>query len=903
MIFRIHSSNRNRQAFPCALHQRAQAFRHLLVFVIGFGMLILGGDPSFAGKTAPAAKTPDRGFVTLKPGSTWEEALISGNGRHGALVYGQPVDETIVINHARLYLPLHPPLPPPDTGSRLAEIRELMAKGEYQRAADLVVEISKSEGYDAKRWTDPFIPAFDLRVKMTGRDEPRNYARSVDFQTGVASVRWEEAQASYQRRLFVSRTEDVVALSITGPGKGQVTCTLALEQRPVLGQGGWWPDWQFTNGISEVSTSAEGPWLTYRSRFKRSWTGSLRGYEGMARVVNRGGTLKVDGKQIQVADADEVLVLLRVSVLPDYARSQLPTLKRELAKLKPDFEWLLARHSKVHGRIFDRVRLDLGGAADRGLTSEQLIAKSRVGATLPALLEKEFDAARYAVLSSSGELFPNLQGIWNGTWGPPWSADFTQNGNVQSAIAANLSANLAECMEPYFAYLESQVPQYRENARRLFGCRGIHVASRTSTHGLNNHFDATWPMTFWTAGAGWASHFFYDYYLYTGDREFLRKRALPFMKEAVLFYEDFLIDGPDGKYLFSPSYSPENNPGNNPSQACINATMDVSVAKELLRNCIAACRSLGTDVDKIRRWESMVAKMPEYQVNADGALKEWTTPFLNDNYAHRHCSHLYALFDGLPEEIATNQPLRQAFRVAVDKRVDFRRQNANGEMAFGAVQIGLAAASLGEAETCREVVDWLANLYWTPSLTSTHNSHSLFNTDICGGLPAVIIKMLVASEVGSLELLPALPSQWPKGRIEGVKARGQLTIRHLEWDGDRILLGLNSAVRQNLKLEAPGGLTEARVIKGRARVTEASDRSWEVALPAGNDVVLELHRGPCWSAEKAWNRDKKQPWIVGFNYVPGTAANATEFRGADTFDEKTIFTRLLTESPKPDGSR
>ena len=203
--------------------------------------------------------------------------MISGNGRHGALVYGQPVDETIVINHARLYLPLHPPLPPPDTGSRLAEIRELMAKGEYQRAADLVVEVSKSEGYGAKRWTDPFIPAFDLRVQMAGRGEPRNYARSVDFQTGVASVRWEEAQGPYQRRLFVSRTEDVVALSITGPGKGQVTCTLALEQRPVLGQGGWWPDWQFTNGISEVSTSAEGPWLTYRSQFKRSWPGSLQG--------------------------------------------------------------------------------------------------------------------------------------------------------------------------------------------------------------------------------------------------------------------------------------------------------------------------------------------------------------------------------------------------------------------------------------------------------------------------------------------------------------------------------------------------------------------------------------------------------------------------------------------------
>jgi alpha-L-fucosidase 2 len=838
------------------------------------------------------AKATERGFFTLQPAGSWEEALISGNGRHGALVYGQPVDETIVINHARLYMPLHEPLLPPDTASQLAGIRELLAKGEYQRAADLVVEISKREGFGDKRWTDPFIPAFDLKVEMKSGGECRDYSRSVDFQTGVASVHWESTNGAFERRLFVSRTEDVVALSIKGPGKGQVTCNLALTQRPIEGQGGWWPDWQFTNGIKEVAISAEPSWLVYRSQFKRSWPGSLQGYEGVARVINRGGSLTREGSKIRVTKADEVLVLLRVAVLPDYSASQVPALKRELRALNANFDWLLARHAKVHGEMFNRARLDLGGGADRKLALEQLIGRSHVGATSPALLEKEFDAARYAVLSSSGELFPNLQGIWNGTWGPPWSADFTQNGNVQSAIAANLSANFAEGMEPYFRYLESQVLQYRENARRLYGCRGIHVASRTSTHGLNNHFDSTWPMTFWTAGAGWAAHFFYDYYLYTGDREFLRQRALPFMKEAALFYQDFLIPGPDGRWLFSPSYSPENNPGNSPSQACINATMDVSVAKELLRNCIAACRTLGCDADKIQQWESMLAKMPDYQINGDGALKEWTTPLLDDNYAHRHCSHLYALFDGLPQEIATNQPLRDSFKVAVDKRVAFRRTNANGEMAFGAVQIGLAAASLGEAETSGEVVDWLANLYWTPALTSTHNAHSLFNTDICGGLPAVIIKMLVASDPGLLQLLPALPAKWPKGRIEGVKTRGQVTLRHLEWDEQRISVALRSEVPQTLKIVSPGGLRDARVVKGRAGLKETNGGEVEVTVAAGKDFVLEIQRGSRWTARQAWDWYKKRRWIVGFNYVPSTAANTTEFWAAESFDERTIDREL-----------
>ena len=770
--------------------------------------------------------------------------MVSGNGRHGALVLGQPLEEVIIFNHARLFMPLNKPLPPVDTASHLREIRDLMARGEYQRAADLVVEVSHREGYGGKRWTDPFIPAFDLKVKMSAEGTVQNYARSVDFQTGLAAVCWDDPRGTFQRRLFVSRPDDVVVLSIIAPRKGQVTCDLELAQRPVPGQGGWGPEWAFTNGIKSVAVAAAGPWLTYRSQFQQTWPGSLQGYEGVARVVARGGSMTTDFGRIHVANADEVIVLLRVAVLPDFDKSQLAEMQHALAQLKPDFDSLLARHAKVHGELFNRVRLDLGGAADRGLTSEELIAKSRVGATSPALLEKEFDAARYAVISSSGELFPNLQGIWNGTWGPPWSADYTMNGNVQSAIAADLSANLAECLDPYFSYLESQMQDYRENARRLYGCRGIHVASRTSSHGLNNHFDQTWPMTFWTAGAGWAAQFYYDYYLYTGDRSFLKKRALPFMKEAALFYEDFLVEGLDGKYLFSPSYSPENNPANNPSQSCINATMDVAVAKELLRNLIAACEALGTDPQGVSRWKMMLTKLPDYQINEEGALKEWTTPLLKDNYAHRHCSHLYALFNGLPDEIATNTSLRKAFRVAAEKRMEIRRRENGGEMAFGLVQLGLSASSLRDAQMSYDVVDWLANNYWNPNLVTTHNPKSLFNTDLCGGLPAIIIKMLVDSQPGWIELLPALPKQWPKGAIAGVRCRGQIELRSLAWDGSRIYVTLRSDVAQRTRLKIAGGIQTIEVKQGpRAVIDTTTDGDAQVVrLPAGREVTFTIIR-------------------------------------------------------------
>ena len=236
-----------------------------------------------------------------------------------------------------------------------------------------------------------------------------------------------------------------------------------------------------------------------------------------------------------VRGADEVLVPTRLELLYDYSRSQIPALKAGLEKVQPDFAALLARHANVHGEMFKRARLDLGGGVYRSLTSEELLAESRAEKFPRVLLEREFDAARYAVICSSGELFPNLQGIWGGTYGPPWSGDFTLNGNVQSAIAADLSANLAECLLPFFGFLEKHPADFRTNARRFYNCRGIFVPSRASTHGLKNSFDGTWPMTFWTAGAGWMAQFYYDYALYTGDWTFLRERALPFMKEAALF--------------------------------------------------------------------------------------------------------------------------------------------------------------------------------------------------------------------------------------------------------------------------------------------------------------------------------------------------------------------------------
>lgn len=790
--------------------------------------------------------SPARGFVSLEPATRWDDAMISGNGVMGAMVYGQPLREIIVLNRSGLFMPWHEPLPPVDTAPHLPEIRRMLADGEYQRAADYVVELSHREGWGEKRWTDPFIPAFDLCIDMQEQGSVQRYGRGVDFSTGVASVGWEDNRGTFLRRLFVSREHNVVALSATCSTPGSLHCSLRLAIRPVVQSGEWLPDlWvpeaHFSEGIAEVDISSDVEWMTYRSRFKRGWPGSLQGYEGVARVVVRGGTAVADGGSITLRGADEILLLVCIELSKDFANSQVEEIKWRLSRIPAIFDELLEQHARIHGEIFQRVRLDLDGAATGESSSEELIAHSQVGHISPALLEKQFDAGRYAILSSTGELAPLLPGIWTGTWGPPWSGDYTRNGNLQTSIAANLSTNMAELMEPYFRQVELQMPAYRENARRLYGCRGIHIPSRTSSHGLNNHFDRTWPMTFWTAGAGWEARFFYEYYQYKGDREFLSQRAVPFMKEAVAFYEDFLFAGPDSAWVFSPSYSPENHPGNEPSQACINATMDIAVARELLTNLIAACETLGVDTEGVQHWREMLVKLPAYQVNSDGALKEWTTPLLEDNYEHRHASHLYPLYYGMPPELEGDAALREAFRRAVELRMDFRRGDTRGEMAFGVVQLAQIAVSLRDSQMCSELVSWLSNLYWTNAMTSTHDARHIFNVDLCGGLPEIISRMLVESRTGEIDLLPVILPELPSGSVEGLCCRGQIVVRRLAWSPNRIEVALASNGAQQVTLNLPRPAESVSGANGaEISMRRISRSAWIVDLSADRTVQLEF---------------------------------------------------------------
>ncbi len=777
---------------------------------------------------------PARGIVSSQPAENWEQGLLSGNGSIGASVFGQPIDEIVVFSHKRMFVPEHAPILPPRTGEQLFDIRRLIDRGLYAQASRLAADIGEQKGF---QYPDPLMPAFDLRMKMGSQGPVGDYARSTNFETGETLVHWTDARGAFERRLFVSRADGIAVMKITGPGPGTVNCRLVLAPRE--------PDnKRFLANVNNVAVTADPAFLTYRNGFVHAYPGSIQGLEGVARVVAKNGSTSSDGASVDVSSADELLVFVDITLLDNFKRSLFDERKAALARQPSDYAALLARHAAIHGALFSRMRLDLGGGADRDLTSEELLAKTTDAEPSRALIEKEFDAGRYNIISSTSDLPPTLQGVWAGTYDPPWSSDFTHNGNVPSAIASLLMGNTPELMLAYTSYMEWLVPYLEVNAKRIFGARGIVLPSRSTTTGYNNSYAASFPGAFWVAGAPWAAHFFYDYYLYTGDRDFLARHALPFMEKAALFFEDYLYEGPDGKYVFSPTQSPENTPKNADSQATLNATMDVAAAKELLRNCIAASRALGVNQGRIPVWEKMLARMPEYLINGDGAVKEWLSPKLEDNYNHRHSSQLYAVFDGMPNEIASSPRLRAAFKRVIELKLERHWTNwekQGGFMSFGLVQLGQAATSLGDGELAYRCLVPLANRYWYSSLASTHNYKKLFNTDISGGMPAVIIKMLVASDPGVVRLLPARPDAWPAGAIEGVLCRGQVEVKRLQWDGRSVHAVLRSAKRQSITLVAPAAIANATAKGGNmtSLATRGAD-SRTLLLPAGTDVVVDL---------------------------------------------------------------
>ena len=443
----------------------------------------------------------------------------------------------------------------------------------------MVVELSHTEGYGRKRFTDPFIPAFQLNV-IGDSTKTSEYSRTVDFTSGEAEVKWQDQNGVFSRKLFVSRPDNVIVMKLTSNNGAPISNTFNLSQILNASENRLKKFELDDNlGISKVESKASKEGLIFRVWYEKAYKdgyaghSSYEGYEGAVKIIQTGGLVEIKDDKFIVEGASEIIILSRISPSENMGEPNLAGLFAQLDGITADYDKLLEKHKLVHNDLISRVSLDLGTTSnDRQKSSEELL---KSGGANPALIEKLFDASRYNVISSTGINPPNLQGIWGATMTPNWTGNYTTNGNLPVVVSHNLQANTPELMLPLFNTFDSFIDDFKASAQELFHCRGIHVPAVFTTHGLINHFDANWTMTFWTVGAAWYSMFYYDYYLYTLDTTFLKNRALPFMEQSALFYEEFLKEGPDGKFIFNPSYSPENHPSNSESQACINATMDV----------------------------------------------------------------------------------------------------------------------------------------------------------------------------------------------------------------------------------------------------------------------------------------------------------------------------------------
>ena len=755
-------------------------------------------------------------FWSQRPAGRWEESLVTGNGIMGAMVEGNPYREHVVLNHSLLFLPINPIMMPPSQGKHLDEIRQMMLGGRFEEASQLLVDIATEEGYVGKHNSDLFVPACRLAISTDSVSPTRNYRRSVDFRTGVCRIEWQDGRGSYVRETFVSRADNVVVMRLRALS-GKLDTRLALERITASDPGRRKKFKMNDNDRIETSLAGQGGRLLYyRAKYDTQTVHPVsgqKGYEAAVRIAECDGSVRPGAGGLEITGATEVLLLARVEPTRDFSK---PAYKAMVASLDSlgGYGLLLERHVARHQPLYDRVKIDLGApAADRSLSSEQLLAK---GGRSLALIERLFNAARYNVISAAGLHAPCLQGIWGAKMTPNWAGDFTANGNLPVAISHMLQANTPELMLSLFNQLEAHMDDFRTNARVLFNCRGIHIPSHFYTHGLDCQFDKTWPMTFWVAGAPWYSMFYWDYYLYTRNREFLRRRALPFMEESVAFFEDFLTEGADGKYIVNPSYSPENHPKNYKMQACINATMDIAAIKALLRAVIEASRTLGANSDRIPAWQAMLDKMPAYGNNADGEFREWLWADMEDNHEHRHASHLIGLYDLHDPEIMQSRELRQGALKAIDRRMDFRRKENTGVMAFGICQLAFSAAALGQADRCEEMLGWLGDNYFLDNMFSTHDPHNIFNCDISGGYPSLVMKMLCYSEPGRIDIFPAKPSSWRRGSIKGMALRGGIIMEELRWDGSKTTVTLRADDTQKVSVTIYGKhMKNVRLKKGK----------------------------------------------------------------------------------------
>lgn len=806
---------------------------------------------------------PKYGFCSLTPGKLVSEALTSGNGVMKIELMGDPFSEQVLFHHERLLMPWKKPVEAPFVAGIFPQVRQLILDGKNKEAVAMAIKAMNES--QVKQDTEPHltIPAFLMSIDLKETLPASKYLRTVDFESGEIKVLWTDEHGEWLRKSFTSRPDNVVVQSLVAPEGSKIslrvshqksagwTMTSGMDWGALKGIGTTDPDMTAFAQLSaiqekhapkgvescKVRQEASGSQLVYMCHLDDSIDNS--GYAGITRVISKDGSVRKENNNLIIENATSVLFITRIEHFTDLSEDNAKDLQHEVEKITPDYDALLESHQMVQSEIFNRVKIDLGGEMQYGMSVEELLSDQHSRPDYsPALVEKVFEMGRYWFIHNSGRYPASAPGI---------------NSTVNLLMAGAVQGNMKEGVDAYFKWVEDITPDCRRNAGNIFGFRGASYPlfpdkeTGASFYYTDSSEIGIWP--YWISASGWFIRPYWDHYLVTGDIDFLRDKVIPVFKELAQFYEDFLtITDTDGNYIFVPSISPENVPRNTDASGplLVNATSDISVCREVLTTLINASETLGVDAENVAKWGTMLSKMPPYRVEMDGTLKEWAWPTMQERYSHRHISHLYGVWPGDEIDPDLTPGLAHAAEIANRRRTfDTMSTAVAGETlpAYSRCHRALVGARLKD----NIIVDvqlrqLLEQGYISTSLRCSREPYGIPVPDAHGGIQAIIYEMLLYSKPGIIEILPALPDSLVRGSISGMLARSFARIDNLTWDMTQrtIDLTVTSLKEQDITLVARYGIEDISCLPDVTGNFSRGKADCEVHLPANEQVKIHL---------------------------------------------------------------